>query len=262
MACVSNVFGTIAPVTELTQLAHAVGAVIVLDAAQAVAHLPIDVKKIDCDFLVFSGHKMYGPTGTGVLYGKKELLEKLPPFMVGGDMIREVSYERATWADAPQKFEAGTQNIAGVVGFGATVGFLGQYSGCHSDTPKAGKNLFHIQASQTERSFANAQDDSLVAYALEQLQRAGVTIVGPTDTRERIGVISFNIPGVHPHDVAEILARRNIAVRAGHHCAMPLMKYVGLPQGTVRASFGVYTTTEDIDKLVEGIEEVKHIFKV
>lgn len=248
-ALVSNVLGTVAPTKELIKLAKAHRAITIIDAAQAVAHLPIDVRKLDCDFLVFSGHKMYGPTGIGVLYGKKTLLdEHLEPFLFGGDMIDEVSYDGATWAELPNKFEAGTPNIAGAIGLGAAAEFI----------VKTGWKK--IQAHEHE----------LITYALKKLS-SEVTIIChsersamPTGRQEessnkRIGTITFTIPGIHPHDVAEILNQDKICIRAGLHCAEPLHRQLGLT-ATARASFGIYNEKTDVDRLVIGIKKIKKMF--
>jgi cysteine desulfurase/selenocysteine lyase len=233
----SNTLGTKVNVEKIVQHAKKVNAITIVDAAQLVSHEPIDVKKIDCDFLVFSGHKMYGPTGIGVLYGKKELLEKLDPFFYGGDMVNEVSYETATWADAPQKFEGGTPNIAGAIGLGGAVDFI-QEIGWET-----------IQKNERE----------LTEYLFSKLPKF-VNIIGSNLKSEKSGIISFTIDGVHPHDIAEILNRHNVAIRAGHHCTMPLMKHLGIT-GTARVSLAMYNTKEDINKLITGLEEVRNIFK-
>ncbi|MBI5729038.1 MAG: SufS family cysteine desulfurase [Candidatus Magasanikbacteria bacterium] len=237
-ALVSNVLGTVAQAKKISEFAHARRALTIVDAAQAVAHLPIDVENLDCDFLVFSGHKLYGPTGIGVLYSKKALLEEsLEPFFFGGDMIKSVSYTDATWAELPERFEAGTQNISGVIGLGAAVEWL------------ASLGWDKIVAHERE----------MMAYALDKLKNE-VTIIGPAIGHiHRVGVIAFTIPSIHPHDIAEILNQDNICIRVGFHCAEPLHRHLGAGP-TARASFGVYTTKEDIDKLVKGIEKVKKIF--
>jgi len=240
---ISNALGTINPARELISVAKKVGAISIVDAAQSVAHTPIDVKALDCDFLIFSGHKMYGPTGIGALYGKKERLEKLDPFFFGGDMIKEARYDGATWADLPWKFEGGTPNIAGAIGLAAAIRFL-----------------THIGLDQIA-----AHESMLRAYAIEQLQGIkNLTIIGPSNPLptfhyqgedSRCGpIISFVIDGIHPHDIAQILDHRGVAVRAGHHCTMPLMNYLGL-DGTVRASFGVYNSKYDIDTLADGLRD-------
>src|SRR3989338_2532680 len=233
---ISNVLGTVTPAREVVQLAHKVGALAIVDAAQGVVHQPVDVTALDCDFLAFSGHKLYGPTGVGVLFGKKEHLERFEPFFFGGDMIRYVTYDEAQWADLPNKFEAGTPPIASVVGLGAAVTYVQQLG---------------WEAVQQHESL-------LTEYALEQLA-PHVKIIGPQDPRVRSGVISFIMDGIHPHDIGDILGKQQIAVRVGHHCAMPLMQHLDLT-GTTRASFAVYNTSEDVDKLVAGIQEVKKVF--
>ncbi len=236
---ISNVLGTIVPVKEIIALAKAVGAKTVVDAAQGIVHLKTDVKDLDCDFLVFSGHKLYGPTGIGVVYGKKVLLEKLEPFFFGGDMIRFVSYEDATWADVPNKFEAGTPNIAGAIGLGAAIEYINSI-GCEA---------------------IDAHEKELTKYAMERLKNeTEIKIIGPQDLTKRTGVISFLIGDIHPHDTGDIFNSYNVAVRVGHHCAMPLIRHLGIV-GTVRASLGMYNTKQDIDGLVVAIGKVKGIFK-
>jgi len=230
----SNVLGTINPVKEIAELAHKVGAVMIVDAAQSVPHMKVNVKELNCDFLVFSGHKMCGPTGIGVLYGRKELLEKMQPFLYGGDMIREVSFEKSTWNDLPWKFEAGTPNMAGAAGLMAAIEYL-QEIGMENITTH-GQNL--------------------TRYALERLSKIPrLTIVGPTNAENRGPVISFNIEGMHPHDVSELLDKANIAVRGGFHCAMPLFSKLGI-DGSIRASFYLYNTTEDVDRLFEAVLKI------
>lgn len=233
---VSNTLGTINPVAKIISLAKQAGAVTILDAAQAVSHLPIDVKKLDCDFLAFSGHKMFGPTGIGILYGKKSLLEKMEPFSFGGDMISTVSYEKSTWNELPYKFEAGTPNIAGAIGLGAAVDYI----------KKIGyKNI-------------SAHENALTKYALAKLSAIpGVKIIGPKTSR--VGVISFTVEGIHPHDLASILDGEGVAVRAGHHCTMPLMKLLGV-KATARASFAIYNDRKDVDKLIDGVKKAIKIF--
>lgn len=233
----SNMLGTINPVGEIVKMAHNVGAICIVDAAQSVPHMPIDVKKMDVDFLVFSGHKMLGPTGIGVLYGKKKLLETLEPYKFGGGMIREVTLEKSTWADIPERFEAGTPNIAGAIGLAAAIEYLQE---------KGMKNV-------------EKQCAELTKYAKKRLSKIkGVTIIGP---KNQGPIISFTIDGVHPHDASEILDRYNIAVRAGHHCTMPLHRKLGFT-GTTRASFYIYNTKEDVDALVKGVEKVKEVFRI
>lgn len=233
---VSNVLGTINPVKEMARLAHEAGAMIVVDAAQSAAHMKLDVKDIDCDFLAFSGHKMLGPTGIGVLYGKKERLEKLEPFLYGGHMIRKVTKEGAEWNDAPAKFEAGTANVGGVMGLGAAVDYLNK-----------------LGMDEVERIVVEIT--KLARKKLSEIE--GLTFVGPEENRT--GVISFAVEGIHPHDMAEILARESVAVRGGHHCAMPLMEKLGI-NGTTRASFHIYNIEKDIDRLVVGIKKAQEIF--
>jgi cysteine desulfurase/selenocysteine lyase len=236
---VSNTLGTINPVREMVEAAHAVGAVVLIDGAQAVPHVPVDVQELGADFYTFSGHKMLGPTGSGALWARRELLESMPPFMAGGDMIREVHLRRSEWNDIPWKFEAGTPDIAAGIGLGAAADYLG--------------------ALGMER--VRAHERELLVYGLEALQREhpDVTLYGPMDPSIRCGVIPFNVPGVHPHDVAQVLDRSGVAVRAGHHCTMPLHDRLELP-ATARASYNVYTTEADIDALVAGLHEVKRIF--
>ncbi|MBI4148986.1 cysteine desulfurase [Candidatus Woesearchaeota archaeon] len=234
----SNVLGTINPITELASLAHAQGAVLVVDGAQGMPHLPVDVKALGCDFYAASGHKMLGPTGIGILYGKKALLEKLPPFLYGGDMIREVSYADSTFNDLPWKFEAGTPNIAEAIGLAAAIDYL--------------RSIGMEQVQQHEMM--------LTEYALAKLgEMPGVRIIGPATAEQRSGVISFAVDGIHTHDVATVLDSEGIAVRGGHHCAMPLMELLGLA-GTTRASFSVYNTQEEVDALVAAIQKAQRIF--
>jgi cysteine desulfurase / selenocysteine lyase len=233
----SNVLGTINPAKEMTHLAHQVGAIVLLDGAQSVPHFTVNVQDLDVDFLAFSGHKMCGPTGVGVLYGKEKLLDAMPPFMGGGDMIKKVFLRSFTPNDLPHKFEAGTPAIAEVIGLGAAVDYLG----------KIGMENIAIH------------EHELISYALESLSEVkGLKVFGPVG-KDKGGVAAFSLEGVHPHDVAQILDEDGIAVRAGHHCAMPLHDKFGLP-ATTRASFYLYNSTEDIDKLIRGIAKVKKIF--
>lgn len=232
---VSNSLGTINDVAKLCSLAADVHAYSIIDVCQSIAHLQIDVRQLDCDFLVASGHKMYGPTGIGILFGKQEHFERLDPVVFGGDMIRSVSYEDATWAESPGKFEAGTPPIAEAIGLGAACEYLHEYR------------------SKIEK------ESEITIYLLELLLQVGATIIGPTNNR--VGVVSFVIGDAHPHDVADILAKENICVRAGHHCTMPLIKKLGLP-GTVRASSSMHTTKGDIDALIDGIKKVKTILQM
>lgn len=235
----SNVFGTITPVKRLIEAAQAVGAVTVVDAAQAVPHMPVDVRGWDCDFLAFSSHKMCGPTGIGIVYGKRALLEEMPPFMGGGDMIRRVSFEGFSVNELPHKFEAGTPSIAEGVGLGAAVDYL----------TKLGMENIH------------AYEQFITNYALEALSEvAGLRLIGPP-AAQKGGVAAFTLKGVHPHDIAQLLDEDGIAIRAGHHCAMPIHKKMGLA-ATARASFYVYTTMEEVDKLVVSLERAKRVFRV
>ncbi len=236
----SNVLGTINNIEKLEQIAHKHGLIFVIDACQSIPHLHINVRQMNCDFLVFSGHKMLGPTGVGVLYGKKALLEKLPPLEFGGHMVAEATFDDATWADSPYKFEAGTMNIAGVIGLGAAVDYL--------------ENI--------DRDQLMKHENTLTAYALGELHKLPfIEIHGPKTAENKGGVISFNVKGVHSHDVAEILARDNIAIRAGHHCAMPLMSKLGC-KNSVRMSVYLYNETANIDKLVQSLAKVQQIFKI
>jgi cysteine desulfurase / selenocysteine lyase len=233
----SNVLGTINPIKKLAELAHKAGAVMIIDAAQSVPHFKIDVKELDCDFLAFSGHKMCGPTGIGVLYGKKELLQKMDPYQFGGDMIKEVSFEEATWNELPWKFEAGTPNIAGAVGLRAAIKYL--------DLIGMDKIAEH--------------EKQLTDYALDKLSELpGLKVIGPKNNRG--GVISFVVEGIHPHDLSEILDRDNICVRGGHHCAMPLHSKLGLT-GSTRVSFYFYNTKEEINNVIVGIKKAIEVFK-
>jgi cysteine desulfurase/selenocysteine lyase len=236
---VSNTLGTINPVAEMTRLAHAAGALVLIDGAQAVPHVPVDITAIDADFYVFSGHKMVAPTGSGALWGRRDLLEAMPPFLAGGEMIREVHLRRSEWNEIPWKFEAGTPDIAAEIGLGVAADYL--------------RELGMGRVREHERE--------LLDYALPALAAAhpDLAIYGPMDTAIRGGVIPFNVPGVHPHDVSQVLDRTGVAVRAGHHCTMPLHERLDLP-ATVRASFNVYTTRADIDALIAGIGEVKRVF--
>ena len=233
----SNMLGTINPAAEMTAAAHDAGALVLLDAAQSVPHLPVDVATLDVDFLAFSGHKMCGPTVIGVLYAREALLKAMPPFLGGGDMIKRVRLDGFSTNDVPYKFEAGTPAIAEAVGLGAAIDFLGSI----------GMDLIH----QHERH--------LVGYALERLAEVpGIQVYGPA-AEQRGGVASFTFADVHPHDVAQILDQDGVAVRAGHHCAMPIHERFCIP-ATTRASFYLYNTTEEIDKLIEGLYKVKEIF--
>ncbi|MBM4436320.1 MAG: cysteine desulfurase [Actinobacteria bacterium] len=234
----SNVLGVITPAAELVRIAHEHGVAILLDAAQSVPHLPVDVQALDADFLAFSGHKMLGPTGIGVLYGKEALLDRMEPLFGGGSMIRVVQLESSTWADLPAKFEGGTPHIEGAIGLGAAVDYL---------------STLGMEA-------VRQHELELTGYALRQLgDLDGVELYGPESPAERGGVMSFNIGAIHPHDVGTVLDGEGIAVRAGHHCAQPLMRKLGI-SATARASFYLYNTREEVDQLVTGIERVKAFF--
>lgn len=238
MGMASNVMGSINPIKEVTQIAHEHGAIMVVDAAQGAPHLRIDVQDLDCDFLAFSGHKMCAPTGIGVLYGKKAILEEMEPVEFGGEMIDFVGLHDATWKELPWKFEGGTPIIAGAVGLGAAIDFLEEIG------------LDKIAA----------HEHALAAYAMDQLETIdGLAIYGPRDANKRCGLVTFNLDDVHPHDVATVLDMNGIAVRAGHHCAQPLMKWLNV-SATARASFYVYNDEEDIDKLVAGLRTAKEYF--
>jgi cysteine desulfurase/selenocysteine lyase len=233
---VSNVLGTVVPVAEVARLAHAHGAALLVDGAQAAPHFPLAMGALGCDFYCFSSHKLYGPTGIGVLWGRHELLAAMPPFQGGGDMIRRVSFAGTEFADPPARFEAGTPHIAGAAGLAAAIAYLGSH----------------------DAAALAAHERDLVAYALERLAEVpGLTLAGAP--RERVGAISFMIDGVHPHDVAQVLAGEGVAVRAGHHCAQPLMERLGVP-ATTRASFGLYNTRADADALVAGLRRVRALF--
>ncbi|MED3720350.1 cysteine desulfurase [Geobacillus stearothermophilus] len=235
IAHVSNVLGTINPVREIARIAHKRGAVVVVDAAQSAPHMKVDVQELDCDFLALSGHKMCGPTGIGVLYGKKKWLEQMEPVEFGGEMIDFVELYDSTWKELPWKFEGGTPIIAGAIGLGAAIDFLEQVG------------LDAIAAHEHE----------LAQYALERLAGIdGVTVYGP---KERAGLVTFNIDGVHPHDVATVLDAEGIAIRAGHHCAQPLMKWLGVT-ATARASFYLYNTKEEIDRFIAALQKAKEYF--
>ena len=235
---ISNALGTINPAAEMAAWARAAGATVLIDGAQSTPHQPVDVQALGCDFYAFSGHKMLGPTGAGVLYGRRELLEAMDPFMAGGDMIKAVRIQGATYSELPWKFEAGTQAIAEVIGLGAAVDYLGRLG------------MDAVQAHERE----------ITEYAYEALSDiAGLTVFGPPLAR-RAGVISFSVDGIHPHDLATIADRDKVCVRAGHHCAMPLMTRLGLT-ATSRASFYVYTQKDEVDRLVGSIKEAQRIFQ-
>jgi cysteine desulfurase/selenocysteine lyase len=235
---VSNALGTINPVREIVNTAHGWNVPVLIDGAQAVPHMKVDVRSLDCDFYVFSGHKVFGPTGIGVLYGKEQLLEEMPPWQGGGDMISSVTFEKTTYNDLPYKFEAGTPNIAGVIGLGAAIDYLDQIG----------------------MDAVAAHEHDLLEYGTRALESiSGLRLIGTA--REKAGVLSFVIDGVHPHDAGTILDREGVAVRAGHHCAQPVMDRFGV-SATTRASLAFYNTKEDIDALVAGIQKVKEIFAV
>jgi cysteine desulfurase/selenocysteine lyase len=239
VAHVSNVLGTRNPVEEIVARAHAAGAVVLVDGAQAVPHLPVDVAALGADFYGFTGHKVYGPTGIGVLHGRRELLEAMPPFLAGGDMIGSVDFESSTWNELPWKFEAGTTPYVEATGLGAAVDWL---------------DALGVEA-------VHAHEAAITAYALERLVEVpGLTIYGPA-AEHRGALVSFALEGVHPHDVAELLGRTNVCVRAGHHCAQPLMRLLGVP-ATTRASFAAHTTRDDVDALIDGLHGVRRVFEL
>ena len=238
LAHVSNVLGVVNPIKEIAELVHQANALLVVDGAQSVPHMKIDVQDLDVDFFAFSGHKMLGPTGIGVLYGKEELLEQMSPVEFGGEMIDFVYEQEATWKELPWKFEAGTPNIAGAIGLAVAIDYL----------DKIGMETVH------------QYEQELIAYVFPKLQAVeGLTIYGSEDLTQRSGVISFNLAGLHPHDVATALDYEGVAVRAGHHCAQPLLSYLGVA-ATVRASFYLYNTKADCDKLVEALQKTKEFF--
>ncbi len=238
IAHVSNALGTINPVVEMTRLAHAAGALVLVDGAQAIAHQVVDVQEIGCDFYAFSGHKLYGPTGIGALYGRYDLLQSMPPWQGGGDMIRTVSFEHTTYAEVPQKFEAGTPNIAGAIGLAAAIRYVRDIG------------LDNIAA----------HEHALLVYGTEALQTIpGLRIIGTAP--RKAGILSFVIDGIHPHDLGTILDMEGVAIRAGHHCAMPVMTRFGIP-GTARASLALYNSREDIEALVGAIGVAQKLFGV
>jgi cysteine desulfurase / selenocysteine lyase len=236
IAHVSNVLGTVNPVRKVADMAHAAGAVLVVDGAQAVPHLKVDVQSLECDFYVASAHKMYGPTGIGILYGRRALLDAMPPWQGGGGMIHSVTFEGTTFAPVPARFEAGTPPIAQAIGLGAAVRYLQGF----------------------DWSLVTGHEARLLAYATEQVSAVqGVRLIGTA--AERVGVLSFVVEGIHPHDVGTVLDLHGVAVRASHHCAQPLMRRFGIP-GTVRASFGFYNTFAEVDQLVAGVEDARKVF--
>jgi cysteine desulfurase / selenocysteine lyase len=237
VAHVSNALGTLVPVRRIVEIAHSRGVPVAIDGAQAVPRLAVDVREIGCDFYTFSSHKMYGPTGVGVLYGRAELLEEMPPYQGGGDMISSVTFEKTTWNVLPYKFEAGTPNIAGGVGLGAAIDYLGRV-GIGNVT---------------------AHEEDLLDYATRTVSALpGLTVIGTAP--EKIGVLSFTLDGIHPHDVGTVLDQEGIAIRTGHHCAQPVMEFFGIP-ATARASLALYNTREEIDALAEGIRKVQRMFR-
>ena len=238
VAHVSNVLSTVNPIEEIVRRAHAAGAVVVVDGAQAVPHLPVDVAALGADFYAWTGHKAYGPTGIGVLHGRAELLEAMPPWLGGGHMIKRVGRDESTYLEPPARFEAGTSNIAEAIGLGAAVDFLGEIG------------MDEVRAHGRE----------IAAYALERVgELDDVTVYGPADVEQRGGALAFNIEGAHPHDVSEILGREGVCIRAGHHCAQPLMRRLGVA-ATSRASFAVHTTRDDVDRLVDALASVRSVF--
>jgi len=247
---VSNSLGTVNPIKEMARLAHEAGALILVDGAQAAPHTLIDVQDLDADFYTLSGHKLYGPTGIGVLYGKESLLNAMPPYQGGGDMIRVVTFERTTYADLPAKFEPGTPNIAGVIGLGAAVDYLSSLGGKPSGNLR---NDLGAAFAEIER-----YEHALLGYATEKLSKIdGLTITGTA--REKAGILAFTLRQAHPHDIGTILDQLGIAVRTGHHCCQPLMRRLGVP-ATARASFAFYNTFEEIDRLADGVESITEMF--
>jgi cysteine desulfurase/selenocysteine lyase len=235
---VSNSLGTINPVKKLAAMAHAVGAAVLLDGAQSVPHMPVDVGDLDCDFLAFSGHKMLGPTGIGVLYVKRDVLEEMEPFLRGGEMVLEVWFDRATWNDLPMRFEAGTPNIADAIGLGAAVDYLDALG------------MVNVREHEMQ----------ITEYALAAVQELDqVVLYGPRDVRQRGGILLFNSPAVHPHDLGTYLDREGIAIRTGHHCNMPLMRTLGVA-ATARASFYIYNTEREVDALVDALRGALRYF--
>ena len=233
---ISNVLGLVNDVKKIAAQAHEVGAIIVVDGSQSVPHIPVDVQDLDADFLAFSGHKMLAPMGIGVLYGKKKILEDMPPFLSGGDMIEYVEEQATTYAELPQKFEAGTQNVGGAAGLSAAIDYL--------------RGVGFAEIERIERD--------LTTYAIAELKRLPYVELYGCDAENKIGLITFNIRDVHPHDVATILDAKGVAIRAGHHCAQPLMKYLG-QSATCRASFYFYNTRRDVERLIEAIQQVRSV---
>jgi cysteine desulfurase/selenocysteine lyase len=240
VAHVSNVLGTINPVAEIAARARAAGALSVIDASQAVPQMPVRLSEIDADFYAWTGHKALGPTGIGVLHGRREVLERMRPFLGGGDMIANVGFDSSTWNELPWKFEAGTSPIAQGVGLGAAIDYLGAIG----------------------MDSVRAHERDLTAYTLERLPEVeGLRVFGPPDAEGRGGVVSFEVEGIHPHDLAELCDREGVCIRAGHHCAQPLMREMGVP-ATARASFHVYNTREDVDRLVDALGKAREVFEL
>jgi cysteine desulfurase/selenocysteine lyase len=237
---ISNVLGTLNPVEEITRRAHDAGALVLVDGSQAVPQIPVDIAAIGCDFYAWTGHKALGPTGIGVLHAPRELLEQMPPFIGGGSMIHSVGEQESTWAQVPQKFEAGTPPIAEAAGLNAAIDYL------------AALGMDSVRAHEAE----------LTTYALERLPEVeGITLFGPSDIERRGGAISFVVEGLHPHDLAELLGRDGVCIRAGHHCAQPLMRHLGVP-ATARASFHVYNSRQDVDRLVDALNSARKVFQL
>jgi cysteine desulfurase/selenocysteine lyase len=237
---VSNVLGTINPLASIVQRAHEAGAIVLVDGAQAIPQLPVDLRAIDADFYAWTGHKAYGPTGIGVLHGRRSLLEEMPPFIGGGHMIRTVAANESTWTDLPGKFEAGTSQIAEAIGLGAAVDWI------------TGLGMAQMRA----------HEETLIGETLERLAEVpGIVIHGPAATTDRGALVSFELEGAHPHDIGEILGRQGICVRAGHHCAQPLMRKLGV-SATTRASFAVHNSSEDIDTLLRGLADVRRVLQL
>jgi len=238
VAHASNVLGTINPVKDIIRAAHRFGAFVLVDAAQSVPHMPIDTRDMDCDFLAFSGHKMLGPTGIGVLYGKSKHLDSMPPFLFGGEMIKEVHTTGATWKELPYKFEAGTPNVAGAIGLGATIDYL----------RKIGMKNVHDH------------EKEITGYALRRMSELKeLTVYGPRDVSKRVGVVSFNLGDIHAHDLASIMDEEGIAIRSGHHCAQPLMEFLQIPAAS-RASFYIYNTNQEVDVFIDALEKARKLF--
>lgn len=236
LAHVSNALGTVLPVAELIALAHERGAVVLLDGAQAVSHVEVDVRALDCDFYAFSGHKLYGPTGIGVLYGKERLLESMPPYQGGGDMIRSVTFEETIYNDLPYKFEAGTPNIAGAIGLGAAIDYYQSF----------------------DQAAVHAHENQVLRYATEAMESVpGVRPIGTAPGK--VAALSFLMDVAHPHDIGTIVDSEGVAIRTGHHCAQPVMEHFGIA-ATARASLGMYNTTEDVDALIRALEKVRELF--